>query len=131
MAAREPIPAHLNRISGKVIAAAIKVHRELGPGLLESVYETCLAHELIESGFKLETQVFLPIIYKNITIDKGLKLDILVEGEVILELKSVETLLPIHQAQLFTYLKLSKKRLGLLINFNVTALRQGIKRLVL
>jgi GxxExxY protein len=118
-------------VSGKVVNAAYKVHRELGPGLLESVYEACLTHELGEDGLKIDTQVILPFPYKNITVASGLKLDGLVENEIILELKSVETLLPIHQAQLFTYLKLSKKRLGLLINFNVTNIRQGIKRLVL
>jgi GxxExxY protein len=131
MVVKEPIPASLNRVSGKVVNAAYRVHHELGPGLLESVYEACLAHELAEDGLKIDTQVILPVTYKNITVASGLKLDILVENEIILELKSVEALLPIHQAQLFTYLKLSKKRLGLLINFNVTNIRQGIKRLVL
>jgi GxxExxY protein len=116
MVVKEPVSASLNRVSGKVVNAAYRVHRELGPGLLESVYEACLVHELAEDGLKLETQTFLPVTYKNITVASGLKLDILVENEIILELKSVETLLPIHQAQLFTYLKLAKKRLGLLIN---------------
>ncbi len=90
-----------------------------------------LVYELLECELGIQTQVILPITYKNITIENGLRLDILVEDELIIELKSVETLLPIHQAQLFTYLKLTKKRLGLLINFNVTAIRNGIKRLVL
>jgi GxxExxY protein len=128
---KEPIPAHLNRLSGEVISAALKVHRELGPGLLESVYESCLVYELSEANISIKTQLTLPIAYKNMTIENGLRLDVLVEDELIVELKSVETLLPVHQAQLFTYLKLTKKRLGLLINFNVTVLRNGIKRLVL
>ncbi len=128
---KEPIPAHLNRLSGMVVNAAFEVHRELGPGLLESVYESCLVYELLECKLGIQTQLTLPIIYKNMTIENGLRLDILVEDELIVQLKSVETLLPIHQAQLFTYLKLTEKRLGLLINFNVTAIRNAIKRLAL
>ncbi len=100
---KEPIPAHLNRLSGIVVNAAFKVHKELGPGLLESVYETCLAYELQENGLGIKTQVHLPITYKNMTIENGLRLDVLVENERIVELKSVEALLPVHQAQLFTY----------------------------
>ena len=120
----------LNDITEKVIGCAIKVHRTLGPGLLESTYEVCLVHELKKSGLKVERQVALPIIYDGIKLDAGYQLDVLVEDAVILELKSVENLMPIHEAQLLTYLKLANKKLGLLINFNVTMLKNGIKRKV-
>lgn len=120
----------LNDISGKIIECAIKVHRILGPGLLESTYEACLVHELRKAGLKVESQVFLPVFYEGIEIDAGYRLDILVEDVVIVELKAVEGILPIHEAQLLTYLKLSHKKLGLLINFNVVLLKNGIKRKV-
>jgi GxxExxY protein len=118
----------LNDLSEKVIGCAIKIHRALGPGLLESTYEVCLVHELRKSGLKVERQVELPVFYDGIKLDAGYKLDIIVEDAIILELKSVENLLPIHEAQILTYLKLANKKLGLLINFNVTLLKNGIKR---
>jgi GxxExxY protein len=118
----------LNDLSEKIIGCAIKVHRTLGPGLLESTYEVCLVHELKKAGLKAERQVELPVFYDGIQLDAGYKLDILVEDTIILELKSVENLLPIHEAQLLTYLKLANKKLGLLINFNVTILKNGLRR---
>jgi GxxExxY protein len=114
-----------------VIGAAIEVHRIMGPGLLESVYEHCLSHELKLQGIEHERQQLLPIVYKGLALDADLRLDIVLPGRLILELKSVEALLPIHEAQLLTYLKLSGIRLGLLINFNVRLLKDGIKRLIL
>jgi GxxExxY protein len=118
----------LNELSEKIIGCAIKVHRTLGPGLLESTYEVCLVHELKKAGLKVERQVPLPVIYDGIQLDAGYQLDVLVEDTIILELKSVEILLPIHEAQLLTYLKLANKKLGLLVNFNVTLLKNDIKR---
>lgn len=118
----------LNDLTEKIIGCAIKVHRVLGPGLLESTYEVCLVHELIQAGLKVERQVAVPIVYDGIRLDADYFVDILVEDAVIIELKSVENLLPIHEAQLLTYLKLANKKLGLLINFNVTLLKNGIKR---
>ena len=109
----------------------MKVHSELGPGLLESTYEVCLEYELINSGYKVERQKELPVYYNNIKMDAGYRIDLLIENSVIIELKSVETILPIHKAQILTYLKLSQKHLGLLINFNVTQLKEGINRFVL
>ena len=113
-----------------IIAAAIEVHRHLGPGLLESAYEECLCHELYLRGLNFERQVPLPVIYKKLALDCRYQIDLIVQGEVIVELKSVEAVLPVHQAQLLTYMKLAEKRVGLLINFNVPALRQGITRRV-
>ena len=118
----------LNEISNKIIGAAIQVHRTLGPGLLESTYEACLKYELEKRGLKIQSQVGLPVIYDGIKIDLGYRLDILVEDAVIIELKAVTTITPLHEAQLLSYLKLSRKHLGLLINFNVTLLKDGIKR---
>ena len=120
----------LNQISGLIIDSAMKVHTALGPGLLENAYEACLKHELIKRQLKVMTQVGLPVTYDGETIDIGYRLDLLVEDSVIVELKAVERLNPIHDAQLLSYLKLSEKKLGLLINFNVPRLKQGIKRLV-
>jgi len=117
-----------NNISKKIINAAIEVHKELGPGLLESVYEYCLLNELENNGLRAERQVQLPIFYKGCKLDKDFVIDILVENKIILELKSVEIVLPIHEFQLLTYLKLSGKKLGLLINFNVPLLKDGIRR---
>lgn len=119
----------INEVSGAVLDAAMKVHSVLGPGLLESAYEACLAHELRKRGHKVGTQVLLPINYDGVHIDAGYRLDLLVDDTVIVELKAVEALVPIHQAQLLTYLKLSGHKLGLLINFNVPHLKNGIKRM--
>jgi GxxExxY protein len=120
----------LDKISEAIIGAAIDVHKALGPGLLESAYETCIAYELAERGWPVESQLTLPLIYKGLTLDSGYRLDLLVAKRVIVEVKSVEHLLPIHQAQLLSYLKLSGCKLGLLINFNVTLLKHGIVRIV-
>ncbi len=120
----------LNEISGTIVDSAMKVHTALGPGLLESTYEACLAFELAERGLEVRTQVALPITYRTVRLDAGYRLDLLVEDSVIVELKAVESVLPIHEAQLLSYLKLSGKNLGLLINFNVVHLRNGIKRMV-
>ena len=121
----------LNKISFDIIGSAMKVHSELGPGLLESTYEVCLEYELLNSGYKVERQKELPVYYNKIKMDAGYRIDLLIENSVIIELKSVETILPIHKAQILTYLKLSEKHLGLLINFNVTKLKEGINRFVL
>ncbi|MEI7831057.1 MAG: GxxExxY protein [Prolixibacteraceae bacterium] len=117
-----------NLITSEIIGCAINVHRILGPGLLESVYEECLAYELKKTGFLIERQKAVPIIFKEIKLECGYRIDILVENTVILELKSVDELAPIHEAQILTYLKLSEKKIGLLMNFNVTVLKNGIKR---
>ena len=123
--------AFLNSISDKIIGAAIEVHKELGPGLLESVYEACLYHELKKQGVSVDCQVDLPIIYKGEITNKTYRIDMLVENCVIVELKSVDTINPIHEAQLLTYMKLLNINLGLLINFNVELLKNGIKRRIL
>jgi GxxExxY protein len=117
-------------MSSQVIACAIEVHKALGPGLLESVYEICLAKELYSKGIRFNRQVVLPVMYKNELLDLDFRIDILVEQEIILELKAVEALLPVHEAQLITYLRLANKRLGFLINFNQATLKDGIKRRV-
>jgi GxxExxY protein len=119
----------INEISGIVVDAAMKVHTALGPGLLENAYEACLLHELRKRGLKTNAQVPLPVVYDGIPVEVGYRLDLLVENAVILELKAVERLLPIHDAQLLSYLKLSGLKLGLLINFNVQHLCDGIKRM--
>lgn len=125
------IPDRVNFLANRVVNASIKVHKNLGPGLLEGVYETCLYYELNKEGLEVEKQVKLPIVYDGIKLDADLRLDIWVEKSLIVEIKSVEVLLPVHQAQLLTYLKLTNNRLGLLINFNVVLLKQGIKRIAL
>ncbi len=119
----------LTDLTEKIIAAAMRVHTALVPGLLESAYEACLVHELLKTGLSARSQVELPIIYDGITLDIGYRTDILVEELVIIELKAVDKILPIHKAQLISYLKLSGKDVGLLINFNVEHLRDGIDRL--
>jgi GxxExxY protein len=119
-----------DEISGAIVDAAMKVHTALGPGLLESVYQKCLQHELQKRGFKVEFEVWLPVVYDGIEIEGGYKVDLLVESLVVVELKVVEHLLEVHKAQLLSYLKLSGKELGLLINFNVVHLKDGIKRIV-
>lgn len=120
----------LNAISKVIIDAAIAVHRELGPGLLENAYEACLEYELLQRGFVVERQKELPVVYRGVQVDCGFRLDLLVNGLVVVELKAVERLDPIHEAQVLTYLKLTHLHLGLLMNFNVTRLMDGFKRLV-
>jgi GxxExxY protein len=122
---------HEERLTGEIIGAAIEVHRQLGPGLLESTYEACLCQELELRNIAFECQKPLPLEYKGIKLDCGYRLDLLVAGLVIVEIKSVEALAPIHEAQLLTYLKLTGVHIGLLINFNVPVLKDGIRRLVL
>ena len=120
----------INQISGQIVDAAMKVHSALGPGLLESAYEACLLFELHKRGLTAASQVQLPVMYESVKIDAGYRIDLLVEDAVVVELKSVEEILPIHQAQLLSYLKLSSKKLGLLINFNTVHLKNGITRMV-
>ena len=120
----------LNVVTEKIIGSAINVHRELGPGLLESAYEACLSHDLAKAGLKVEQQKPLPVIYRDVKLDCGYRLDLMIENEVIVEIKSVEKLIPVHSAQLLSYLKLSGCSVGLLINFNVEMLKTGIKRVV-
>lgn len=118
-------------ITNIVIGCAMKVHSALGPGLLESAYETCLVHELKKNGVKVLSQVALPVSYDGVQLDAGYRIDVIVENKVIIELKAVEKLTALHQAQLMSYLKLSGKRVGLLINFNTEHLRDGIRRIIL
>ena len=120
----------INEVSGQVVDAAMKVHTALGPGLLESAYEACLFHELGKRGLKVSSQAVLPVIYDGVKIDVGYRIDLLVADMVIVELKAVEKLMPIHDAQLLSYLRLGGYKLGLLINFNVLHLKDGIKRMV-
>jgi GxxExxY protein len=119
-----------NEISYKIIGAAIDIHKYIGPGLLEMAYESALAHELRAIGFQVDHQVPMPFIYKDVKLDCGYRIDLLVEKKVVIELKSVENLLPVHFAQTLTYLKLSGCKLGLLMNFNSLVLRDGIHRVV-
>lgn len=121
----------LDAISEKIIGAAIRVHRELGPGLLESAYEACLFFELNSQGLKVERQKSLPVVYRDVHLDCGYRIDLLIEGKIIIELKAVEQVTLVHKAQLLSYLKLSGCHLGLLINFNVKLLKSGIHRIVL
>ena len=118
-------------LTEKIIGAAIEVHRVLGPGLLESAYEECLCHELRLGGIAFTRQQSLPVVYKGVDLDCGYRLDVVVEGRVIVELKTVDRLLPIHEAQILTYLRLAGIHTGLILNFNVPALHLGIKRMVL
>ncbi len=118
----------LTQLTGKVIGTAIEVHKYLGPGLLESVYETCLAYELEALGLRVERQKPLPVVYKDIYLDHGYRIDLLVENAVIVELKTVEEITDVHRAQILSYLKFSGCKTGLLINFNVALLRNGIQR---
>ncbi|MBK6937376.1 MAG: GxxExxY protein [Chitinophagaceae bacterium] len=127
----QEIPSSLNRLSQDVIGLAIKVHKNLGPGLLESSYRECLFYEIAKAGYFVEKEKALPLFYETIKLDAGYRIDIHVEKEMIIEIKAVESLTDVHTAQLLTYMKLSENRLGLLINFNVTLLKNGIKRLVL
>lgn len=127
---QEP-PVSLDHSARVVIDAGLKVHKALGPGLLESVYEHCLAYELVSRGLSVRRQVPMPISYEGVLLDTGYRLDLLVNEQVIIEIKAVDALSPLHEAQVLTYLKLSKLRLALLINFNVPLFKQGVKRLAL
>lgn len=120
----------LNEISGKIIEFAINVHKELGPGMLEGAYEVCLVHELVRAGFSVESQVVLPIHYQGLRLNAGYRIDLLIDNSVIVELKAIDRILPVHEAQLLSYLRMSDLRLGLLINFNVRMLRDGVRRVV-
>jgi GxxExxY protein len=120
----------IDQITGTIINSAMKVHTALGPGMLKSVYEKCLKHELKKIGLAVESQVWLPVFYDGAEIEDGYKIDLLVEHQVIVELKVVERILEVHKAQMLSYLKLANKRVGLLINFNVVHLRDGIRRMV-
>lgn len=120
----------LNLLSGEILSASIAVHREMGPGLFEAIYQQCLVKELLLRGIKTTIQVPIPLVYKGHALNKDYIIDMLVEGEIILELKSIEVLLPVHEAQIISYLKLANKRLGFLINFNVPLLKSGFRRFV-
>lgn len=126
----EPLPQEVNRIGTAVMEAAFTVHRTVGPGLLESVYETCLAEELKVAGFRVERQVGVPVVYRDLRLDAGYRLDLLVERAVIVEVKAIDALASIHTAQILTYLKFSRIRLGYLINFNSVRLKDGFRRLI-
>src|SRR5262245_45893933 len=127
----EPLPRSTEETARDVVDAAIAIHRVLGPGLLESAYEVCLAHELEKRGRSVLRQVALPVVYDTIKLEAGYRIDLIADGSVIIEVKSVDAIAPVHEAQLLTYLRLSGRRLGFLINFNVVLLKQGIKRLIL
>ena len=128
---RDPIPDAVNETSGFVVDAAFQVHKTLGPGLLESVYEECLLYELANRGLDVRRQVQVPLIYKELQFDCGFRIDLLVSDEVVVEIKAVDAVLPVHLAQILTYLKITEKRVGLLINFNKTKIKNGIHRFVL
>ena len=128
---RKAISEETNALARQVVDAAFKVHQTLGAGLLESVYEACLCHELNKRGIPFQKQVSLPVVYDSITLEAGLRLDIWVDKQLIIELKAVDQLHDVHQAQLLTYLKLTNNRLGLLINFNTARIKDGIKRVIL
>lgn len=124
------LPIETEQIATQVVEAAFTVHKTLGAGLLESVYETCFCYELQKRGLKFGRQVALPIIYDGVQLAESFRLDVLVEDQIICEIKAVDELIPVHQAQLLTYLKLAQKRLGFLINFNVPLIKDGLKRLI-
>lgn len=126
----DPIPPETEAMAAKVVEAAFRVHSALGPGLLESVYEACLCRELSKQDITFQTQVSLPVVYDGLRLDAGLRLDMLVAEAIIIELKAVERMLPLFEAQLLTYLKLTGLRLGLLINFNVPLIKDGIRRII-
>jgi GxxExxY protein len=119
-----------NKLSKQILDASLTVHKEMGPGLLESVYESCLLQELSLRNIKVESQVFLPLHYKGVELNKDFRIDILVENEIIIELKAVDTILPVHEAQIISYLKLADKKLGFLINFNVPLIKDGFRRFI-
>ena len=118
------------KITNEIIGSAIEVHRVLGPGLLESAYEKCLEYELTKKGFKVEKQKPIPITYKGLNLEYGYRIDLLVDDEVVVEIKSVDAFHPVHEAQILTYMKFAEKKIGLLINFNVKLLKEGLKRYV-
>ncbi|MCB9294249.1 MAG: GxxExxY protein [Lewinellaceae bacterium] len=125
-----PIPQHLEEIGRLIVDSAYAVHYNLGPGLLEKVYEVCFCHELSKRGLSFQRQQYVPIEYDGVTFDEGLRVDVFVEGQVICELKAVEEVNPVWQAQILSHLKLADKRLGYLINFNVPKIKEGIRRFV-
>ena len=127
----EPVTNDIDELAQKVVDAAFNVHQKLGPGLLESVYEKCLCYELAKRNISFTSQVSLPVIYDNVKIEAGFRLDIVVENSIIIEIKAVEDLSSLHRAQLMTYLKLTGIRLGFLINFNIPYFKNGIKRIIL
>lgn len=131
MAEYAPLPPELNRITGAIVQAAIRVHQSLGPGLLESVYEACLAQELMAAGHSVRCQVPLPVEYNGLRLEVGFRMDMLVDDLVVVELKVSESLHPVNEAQVLTYLRFSGKRIGLLLNFNVLKMKDGIRRMVL
>ncbi len=124
----EPIPPELDWLASQIVDSAFAVHKALGPGLLESIYEACFCHELTKRGIAFQRQIAVPVIYDGLSFEEALRLDVLVNKMIICELKAVDNLLPVHQAQLLSYMKLTQKRLGFLINFNVPLIKQGIKR---
>ncbi len=126
-----PIPVETDRVAAEVVDAVVKVHRALGPGLLESVYEACLAYELRSRGLTVETQVRVPVRYEGMELEAGLRLGLFVERRVVVEVKAVERMLPVFESQLLTYLRLTGARVGLLVNFTVTQARRGIRRFAL
>ena len=127
----EPLPPDIEHLAKVVVDGAYKVHSSLGPGLLESVYETCLAHELRKRGIAIETQVAIPVVYDGIRLEAGLRVDLLIDRKLILEIKAVEEMNRLYKAQVLTYLKLTELRLALLINFNVPLIKNGIERIIL
>ncbi len=127
----EEIDPETDKVAKEVVDAAFQVHKNLGPGLLENAYETCLLYEIIQKGLKVERQVEVPLVYKGVQMNAGFRLDLLVENKIIVEIKAIEHLLPVHRAQVLTYLKLAKLKLGFLINFNEETLKQGLERIAL
>jgi GxxExxY protein len=127
----DPIPVDVEILAKHSFECSLKVHRTLGAGLRESVYELCLKYELEKLGLQIENQIDLPVVYDGITLEAGMRLDLWIEKKLIIEVKAVERILPVHQAQLMTYLKLTGNRLGLLINFNIPLIKDGVKRIVL
>lgn len=125
------IPSEINDITGKIVNAAFTVHSSLGPGLLEKVYEICLCHEISKRGLEYERQTYIPISYDGLTFNEGLRLDVLVDSKVICEIKAIETVNPVWEAQILSHLKLTGLRVGLLINFNVPLMKNGIRRFVI
>ena len=128
---RDAEAQRVNELTGKIIGSGIEVHRALGPGLLESIYEECLCYELHQQGIKFERQKELPIHYKNVRLNSGYRIDLLVDNSLVIELKAVEYVLPVHKAQILSYMKLLNSKIGLLMNFNVPVLKDGITRFVL